>query len=152
MKVYNIPRIAALEFKEPKNLEKFKQDFAWISIFEKGVSCPFNKTLDQLLNIKLKFYDVCEKLTQFNSITKKTEVYNPITDNQTKKLVNFIIKAHKKERSIIVNCLAGISRSGGIAQFCEDILGYEWPNQWKQMAIPNALIYRKMVDYYQTLL
>jgi len=62
------------------------------------------------------------------------------------KIVRFLLK--HTDKSVIVNCAAGVSRSGAIAQFCNDFLGYEWEPFCKKNADPNHVLYDLMVEYF----
>lgn len=152
--VYNIPRYVARDGKIPHrdsfisldNKELLEQA-VWISISEPNepdtvVSGPF----DQLPNIKLAFWDL------IRSVEHKGQVLRPPPESDARKIVNFLLK-HKNDKNIvIVNCAAGVSRSGAIAQFCSDYLDYKWDAFCKSNSAPNSVLYRLMVNYYQYLL
>ena len=70
----------------------------------------------------------------------------PPTEWDAKAIVDFLLK--HADKNVIVNCAAGISRSGAVAQFCEECLGYEWDEQDKRRAMPNYLLFKMMRDYY----
>ena len=133
--VFNIPRIAA------ENFKGVHSNMIWISISEKGVEPTKHEALDKIPNLKLEFWDLTETLEY------KGEMIGPPTDEQAAQIVDFILANPGKH--VVVNCAAGVSRSGAVAQFCGDILKYEWPSYYKSMAVPNFVLYRKMVNYYQ---
>lgn len=116
---------------------------AWISISEpEGTnSIISNPILDNLPNLKISFWDLTKELKR-----SEEETLYPPTDDDAKKIVDFIVQNAGK--NIIVNCAAGISRSGAVAQFCSDALGYKWLEFGKKRAVPNSLLYRKMIDYF----
>jgi hypothetical protein len=140
-KVFNIPRQAAKDFgsDDPKLPEKL----VWISISEPGEQRTIisNKYLDKCANLKLSFWDLRKP------IEYKGKTLNPPNRRDALRIVNFLMKHPSK--SVFVNCAAGVSRSGAVAQFCEDYLGYKWPDFYKGVAIPNGELYRLMVEYYR---
>lgn len=137
-KVLNIPRVAAQNWKSTMNPEKY----AWISIAEPGepTTVVANQVLDKLPKLKLSFWDLAEE------IEYEGKMIGPPKLTQIAKLVNFVVK--HQDKGIMVNCAAGVSRSGAVAQFCQDILGHHWPLLGKNRALPNPAIYRSMVDFW----
>lgn len=138
--VFNIPRVAAKEWGNSD--PTLKDQCIWISISEPNEQRTIvsNKYLDQLPKLKLPIWDLTE------AVRWKEETLMPPSEGDARKLVNFLVKY--QDKSVIVNCAAGISRSGAIAQFCHDFLGHEWPEFYRQVALPNSTLYRLMVDYY----
>jgi predicted protein tyrosine phosphatase len=134
--VFNMPREMARGLVEAKNS-------IWISIGEpektfQRVSNPF---LEQSPFLKIEFWDVT-KVFDYGG-----EIFTPPTDEDAQKIVDFILDNPGKD--IIVNCAAGISRSGAVCQFCEDVLMYKWHEPFKKRAVPNILLYSKMLKYYR---
>jgi rhodanese-related sulfurtransferase len=130
MKVYNINRLMAT-----RELVK-SVDGVWISIGEPD--CPDSKPLPS--DLHLDFWDITEPLEL------KDETLEPITRDQAAELVTFLEKHRNK--NVIVNCKAGISRSGAVARFCEDYLGYEWDSGCKLTSQPNITVYNLMKAVY----
>ena len=99
--------------------------------------------MDKLPNLKIELWD----------LTKEVEydgrVIGPPSEENAAQIVNFILENPGKH--IIVNCAAGVSRSGAVAQFCQDCLGYTWPYYYRSRAVPNMVLYRKMVNFYQSI-
>lgn len=145
--VCNIPRIAAREGYEGRKGDKqFIDNAIWISISEPDDQRSIvSSALDQLPNIKLAFWDLTTVIPDF-----KGKTLYPPGENEARKIVNFLLK-HKEKNFVIVNCAAGVSRSGAVAQFCSEFLDYEWDPFCKSCAAPNSVLYRLMVDYYQFL-
>ena len=149
MKVINIPRYAAEDFE--RAIEKFyipfePQKAIWISICEPDVlsSVVSNELLDQIPKLILSFWDVTQPIDLGGG-----EMAFPPSEAVAKAIVDFILSHRGK--SVIVNCAAGISRSGAVAQFCADFLGYEWNELGKRCAIPNHVLYTLMRDYFMSL-
>jgi hypothetical protein len=143
--VYNISRSFANNFKSQLDPE----NWAWISITEPVVSWApddswgstvENGHLESLPNLKMRFWDVGE------SLKHEDETLEPMSVDQGRELLNFILK--HKNKSFVVNCAAGISRSGAICRFCEDFLGHEWEERYKQLARPNIHIYSVLKNLY----
>lgn len=141
-KVFNIPRIAAQDFK-PTERQDWPEKFVWISISEPSEQKTIisNPALDKLPKLKISFWDLKEE------IEYKGKIIGPPNIFKIAKLVNFLVK--HKDKSVIVNCAAGVSRSGAVAKFCQDVLLFEWPDWCKEMAHPNEVIYRDMVKFYK---
>ena len=134
-------QVANYSRKEAKAYSRFFTG-VWISIMEPNQPHIENEFLDKCPNLKIKFWDTTKIVKIFG-----TEDYAyPPTKEDAKQIVDFLI-IHK-DRHVIVNCAAGISRSGAVAQFCSDFLGHEWMENFKVRAYPNSLLYRMMMDYY----
>jgi predicted protein tyrosine phosphatase len=140
--VINVPRHTLHHHELPKEAQNF-YDWAWISIEEPDTpeTRVIHEYLDQVPNLKMSFWDVTSPY-QYGG-----ETYEPLCVEQAEQLVDFLVE--NKEKNIVVNCRAGVSRSGAIAQFCQDFLGHKWLPKYKMMAVPNSKVYRYMVDYYQ---
>lgn len=141
MTVYNIPRYNA------ENNELSHPDACWISIHEPtnpkgGVDLHItNEELDKLPNLKVRFWDIDKPLDLIGG----GQVMPP-SEEDAAQIVDFLLANKGKE--VIVNCRAGISRSGAVALFCQDVLKYHWDKNCKSFAIPNMHLYRLMVNYY----
>ena len=135
----NIPRIVAKEFR----LEENAENAVWISISEPDDICSVisNPILDKCPSLKLSFWDLSE------DIEYEGKIIGPPKLPKIAKMVNFLVKHQGK--NVIVNCAAGVSRSGAVARFCEDELGYIWPKFFQNLSCPNVRIYRDMVNFYQ---
>lgn len=136
-KVINIPRIAAEKFSFlPKNA-------IWISIGEpeKTFIRINNEFLDQIPNLKIELWDLDEPC-EFED-----EILLPPSREEAQKIVNFILE--HKDKNVLVNCAAGVSRSGAVARFCEECLGYEWLEDGKRCALPNYTLFKRMRECYE---
>ena len=122
-------------------IEDIVKNPIWISVNEPdSIAYPTeNPKLDDC-SLKLYFWDITQE-TPYGD-----EMLLPPTMDDAIQIVDFILA--NPDRDILTNCAAGISRSGAICQFCEDYLGYEWVQAFKNRAFPNTLLYRMMVAYY----
>lgn len=138
--VFNMSREEAKKWSTPLDPNKT----IWISIQEPGrpKSVVENETLENLPNLKLSFWDIEIETTDFN--TRKL-VY-PVDDLTIRKLVYFL--KENEGKNILVNCAAGVSRSGAIAKFCVDYLKYTLEEQGKARLNPNKYVYQKIIDFY----
>ena len=148
-KVINLPRIYVQNWSPSKSYSSWinaeKEKTVWISISEPNcldsvVSNPF---LDQLPKLSLSFWD----LTQV--IEHDGETLFPPSDTVARHIVDFLLSHRGK--NVLVNCAAGVSRSGAVAQFCADFLKYEWLEEGKRKACPNHVLYNLMRDYFWSL-
>ena len=135
--VTNIPRIAAEEFKI-----ELKNPTIWISISEpgEGDTIASNPILDKLPKLKIPLWDLTKE------VEYQVKIIGPPTHKDARRIVDFILSY--PEHHVIVNCAAGISRSGAVAQFCQDFLGCRWNEYTKRMAVPNSVLYRRMAEYW----
>lgn len=136
----NLPRMAVNQWTravDPKVA-------AWISIGEPGLSASTvnNATLNRLPNLRIDFWDIVEPLVEIGTDRK----FLPPTPQEAAQIVDFIL-AHK-EKNFLVNCQAGVSRSGAVCQFLQDCLGHQWDEDHKKFARPNKLLLQMMKDYY----
>jgi predicted protein tyrosine phosphatase len=138
--VFNMSRREAREWNAPLDPSKT----VWISIKEprRKKSSVQNEILESLPNLKLQFWDIEIPTTDFNS---KKLVY-PVDDLTVRKLVYFL-KEHEG-KNILVNCAAGISRSGAIAKFCENFLSYKLEEQGKDRLNHNKYVYQKIIQFF----
>jgi|688.fasta_scaffold757876_2 predicted protein tyrosine phosphatase len=130
-----------------KNIREYNQKLSkdsaiWISIGEPGEenSKVVNESLSEIPHLHLDFWDVVQPI-EFDG-----EIFHPPSDEDARKIVDFILE--HKDKDILVNCAAGVSRSGAIAQFCSYALAYKWTENGKRKAVPNFLLYNKMISYY----
>lgn len=116
----------------------------WISIGEPELpeSVINNPVLNKIPSLHIQFWDV-----EINTFGVFNEKYPVASDEEIKTIFEFISK--HKDKNILVNCAAGISRSGAIAAFCSDILGYNWIGVGLERAVPNKYIYNKLIKYYE---
>lgn len=143
--VVNLSRRETIDLERQELIPSFFEDYIWISISEpdKPDSIVNSKVLDQLPKLKLAFWDVCETM-EFNR-----DIIHPPSENDARQIVLFLLA--NPDKNIIVNCAAGVSRSGAVAQFCQDFLGCEWVGDGKWRASPNHKLYSMMRDYYRIL-
>lgn len=134
--VYNMSRREARKWEIPLIPEKN----AWISIGEPDVaeSIVVNPILEKLPHLKINFWDA-ERITPGFGIG---EMYFPANESQIETLFSFL-KEHS-DKNIFVNCAAGVSRSGAIAQFLQDFYQYNWKFD-KKRAKPNKYIYQRLI-------
>jgi len=143
--VYNLSRREAGRF----NGEFDHTNAVWISIGEPTDEFVHTKNehLDKLPNLKMCFWDITRARNYTNFITGEEEQADPPKVDQAMQIVDFLLKHSDKD--VIVNCAMGISRSGAIAQFCQDFLFHQWPKRFQDRACPNTLLYNMMRDYYK---
>jgi predicted protein tyrosine phosphatase len=146
--VYNMPHIQIktvynISRKVARTSSNIPENTIWISIEEPDVetSTVNNIAWSNLPKLTLQFWDVTEPLVLPDYTA------NPVTEEQVNQILEFLLKY--PDYDVIVNCAAGVSRSGAIAQFCQDILLYNWDNTAKRRATPNHLLYRMLVNQYQ---
>jgi hypothetical protein len=126
-------------------IENVVKNPIWISVNEPD--CIDDPTYNPRLEdscLKLFFWDIVKE-TPYND-----EILLPPSMEDAIKIVDFILA--NPDRDILTNCAAGISRSGAICKFCEDFLGYDWVQAFKNRAFPNMLLYRMMAEYYTDVL
>jgi hypothetical protein len=132
-KCFQFPRLVAEDWEFFKNPDKW----AWISVGQpdyRGHSYEHvvNECLDKLNSLKIKFWDL-EEPCPGNPGDEET-LYPP-SALDAKQIVDFI--KDNEGKNFIVNCEAGISRSGAICLFLEQCLSYNWPEITKKFAYPS---------------
>lgn len=114
---------------------------AWLSIGEPGIdkSLIKNPSLSNLDFLFIQFWDVEKEIISLD------DIYLPATDEQIKTMLEFLLRNQGK--NILVNCAAGVSRSGAVAKFCNENFNHYWISNGKLKAIPNNYIYNKLCDF-----
>ncbi len=142
MKVANLSKQEANNYCEDDKF--FLYDPVWISINipVHNYPWPSNENLEKCENLKIAFWDIEEVVPDLRNPGKYCD---PPSEEQAAIIVDFLLK--HRGRAVIVNCHAGISRSGAVAAFCRNKLGYEW-HFGENRAYPNKRLYRMMCDYY----
>lgn len=128
------------------NVEEIQDDF-FISILD--TSGIFSKKFfkeDHHNALTLMFDDVVEDGKPSPTVQYNTKAFS---DEQAEILYNFIMK-NKHKKMCIVHCAAGISRSGAIGTFINDLFGenYHIFKRRNPRAIPNPLIMNKLKNLY----
>jgi hypothetical protein len=148
MEVINTSRLSAKLWSR----ELDPDEWAWISINEPITNrhvvqdIVTNKFLNDLNNLKIDFWDVEYPIYPIKSIDPDGEILFPMTEDAVKKILDFLLDNSGK--SIIINCAAGISRSGAICKFCENHLNYTWTKN-KEFSDPNNYIYELLKKVYE---
>ncbi len=74
-----------------------------------------------------------------------------INEEQALLIAGFIKLGMSQGKNILVNCHAGISRSGAVVALLMD-LGYEFKDTGlSPRRLPNALVYRRIADHFEEL-
>lgn len=74
-----------------------------------------------------------------------------ISDEQAKEIASILIWAKNNSKNVIVNCQAGISRSGAIAEIGHELLGFDDPKNLSCLRHANKYVKEK-VGFYINLL
>lgn len=111
------------------------------------VKLPKNST--RLNCLQLKFHDIDDKY--INNTQKIIEYkFMPFTPSHAQKILEFVEEYKNKVSIILVNCIAGVSRSAGVAGALSKILNGE-DKIYFQYYIPNKYIYKLILNkYYET--
>ncbi|KAA6341306.1 hypothetical protein EZS27_010893 [termite gut metagenome] len=140
---------------DDENVEKY-EDLAIISITDNPKNHLFKKDHDNVLN--MTFDDVGEKAYENRHKVKKSlklkleDFYRIFSEKDAETIVDFIEK--NKEKTFIIHCEAGISRSGAVGLFIRDF--YDWvdkedfDNRVKNKIYPNMLVLRLLKkEFYE---
>jgi rhodanese-related sulfurtransferase len=143
-----------LDNKDGKSVFNLSQPFAtivgpfdpnqwvWISISDPDYPIT-NPDLEKLNHIKLEFYDLEYPV---DDLAWSGRILCPITPTQIEQLYEFIWINQNK--SILVNCAMGVSRSGAVAKFCETFFSYTWPEWFKSKSNFNKFIFNELMDFH----
>lgn len=122
-----------------------KPDIAVISITDPDLPIPSPRRFEGFFDfIQLQFWD----------IEKSIGKYKPISNKQAEQVYNFILKNRYKK--FLVHCMAGVSRSAGVACAIECIINYNGSNYNYKIGhsdvtkhpryYPNWTVYDKIIN------
>jgi predicted protein tyrosine phosphatase len=133
------PFVVNMPFYYTEDFEVVLENTIWVSINDPGYYlAKISPFLLETPKIQVNFHDLTEN---------EEEGDRAPTLEDAKKIVDFIISY--KGSNVLVNCVAGISRSGAVAKFCEEILGYHWIRFSKENSNPNPTLFNLMKEYYE---
>ncbi len=117
------------------------KEFVWINICNPNepINLIQSSHLDKYPNIRIPFWDITCPLSY------RDETIYPPTIEDARKIIALIKQF--QDKSFIVNCEAGISRSGAVAQFLED-MGWYWPFYFKQLSHPNSTLLKHLKEQW----
>jgi predicted protein tyrosine phosphatase len=134
------PFVANMPYYYTEDFEVVLENTIWVSINDPGVYlAKISPFLMEIPRLQINFYDLEKDDEEY--------AYKAPSPEDAKKIVDFLLQ--NKGSNVIVNCVAGISRSGAVAKFCEEILGYHWIPFSKNHSIPNHTLYSLMKRYYE---
>ena len=67
-----------------------------------------------------------------------------ISSQQANELVHILQSAFAQQQDVLVHCVAGVSRSGAVAQFAIDYLGFSDGNSSTDWRLPNAAVLKAL--------
>jgi predicted protein tyrosine phosphatase len=78
------------------------------------------------------------------------------TPDLAKKVADFIVRAHANPDAndcLLVNCMAGVSRSGAVVTFAQQIcrIDYDKFTRMNRQIVPNRYVLKHLSEYYSTL-
>ena len=139
MKVFIMPKFIFEQAID--GIEKSSKDVFYLSINnpDDEDKTPIREDSDTFKS--MWFYDIDEDI--YNEV--KDFTYKTISDEQVDELYDFIMK-NKDKKNFVVHCTAGISRSGAVGEFVNDLFGIPYAEFRKQNPniIPNTYIKKKL--------
>ena len=128
-----MPRIAV------ENFTGSPGSIIWISIEDPNCnkSRVNNPHLEGIPTLRIAMWDLTEPVPIIGG-----DMAFPPTASDATKIVDFLTKNPNK--NILVNCTAGVARSGAVAAFCEECLGYSWEGNFKETAKPNHVLLQEL--------
>ena len=122
-------------------IEKSSKDVFYLSINnpDDEDKTPIREDSDTFKS--MWFYDIDEDI--YDEV--KDFTYKTISDEQLDELYDFIMK-NKDKKNFVVHCTAGVSRSGAVGEFVNDLFGIPYAEFRKQNPniIPNTYIKKKL--------
>ena len=137
---YAFDRGLAKENITDSNVENFKEKVCFISINDSMGTDEIPYFKEEHSNVLTLFFDDVD-----NDIVTEHGTARVISDEQAKQIFDFVTQ-NKECRSFIVHCTAGISRSGAVGEFINDMLGLDF-NQFKldnPYTHPNGIVLSKL--------
>ena len=139
MKVFIMPKFIFEQAID--GIEKSSKDVFYLSINnpDDEDKTPIREDSDTFKS--MCFYDIDEDI--YDEV--KDFTYKTISDEQVDELYDFIMK-NKDKKNFVVHCTAGISRSGAVGEFVNDLFGIPYAEFRKQNPniIPNTYIKKKL--------
>ena len=139
MKVFIMPKFIFEQAID--GIEKSSKDVFYLSINnpDDEDKTPIREDSDTFKS--MWFYDIDEDI--YNEV--KDFTYKTISDEQVDELYDFIMK-NKDKKNFVVHCTAGVSRSGAVGEFVNDLFGIPYAEFRKQNPniIPNTYIKKKL--------
>ena len=139
MKVFIMPKFFFEQAID--GIEKSSKDVFYLSINnpDDEDKTPIREDSDTFKS--MWFYDIDEDI--YDEV--KDFTYKTISDEQVDELYDFIMK-NKDKKNFVVHCTAGISRSGAVGEFVNDLFGIPYAEFRKQNPniIPNTYIKKKL--------
>lgn len=125
-------------------------DKVWIISITNPQMAARNDNVSPLISdgkdrIALQFHDVDSPDCDWKTI--------PFDSEMAEKIVAFIKKAHSNGTNdmLVVNCHAGISRSGAVSYFARHVFGIDY-STWKRQnpqVIPNSLVLELLAQAWE---
>ena len=139
MKVFIMPKFIFEQAID--GIEKSSKDVFYLSINNPNDEdkTPIREDSDTFKS--MWFYDIDEDI--YDEV--KDFTYKTISDEQVDELYDFIMK-NKDKKNFVVHCTAGVSRSGAVGEFVNDLFGIPYAEFRKQNPniIPNTYIKKKL--------
>jgi predicted protein tyrosine phosphatase len=135
----NFPFVANMPYYYTEDFDVVLENTVWVSINDPGYYLTkISPFLLETPRIQVNFQDLTEN---------EEEGDQAPTLDDAKKIVDFLLR--HKGCNVLVNCVAGISRSGAVSKFCEEILDYHWIRFSKENSNPNPTLFNLMKEYYE---
>lgn len=85
---------------------------------------------------------------EFDDIDTYTEGYKLFNSKQALQILDFVESVKDEIDILVVHCLAGVSRSAGVAAAIDDIY-IQSDKRWFLIKCPNQHVYRTIINAYQ---
>ncbi len=133
-----MPKVTNICAKEAEDIRYLPNNTVLISV---------NEEHGDLWNLKLDRKDPRILTVRFSDVTKDCEkhglIFHTITDEIALKILDFINTHEGKD--VLVNCAAGVSRSGAIALYLNLFHGYELKPAFWSLSNPNKFVLGQLI-------
>lgn len=140
-----------------------QHDNVWIISITDPKSVPvFNLTANNLISLQFDDIDPTKNLYDGMDVNKEeldqiiTNVLykNAFANDQADKIIDFLIKINQEEQTddcLLVNCMAGVSRSGAIGSFARQLyaLSYDSFKKMNPQICPNSYVEKMLRISYE---
>ncbi len=125
--------ISVVSFVDQTTAEDMVPEPDWAMVSITGVSFF---TVDNGAELHPNWAEVLR--LKFDDVLSRYDHFYPITEDQAGQIITFLDTVQDRVEKVVVHCLAGVSRSAGVAKFVAERYGLEFDHGYD---LYNRLVY-----------